>query len=118
MGYVPNEEIPNIISSSDCLCVSSRKETFCIPILEAFASGKPVITTKCGGPNKLVNDKRGIKVEIDDVEEYRKAIKKMKENYTKYDSKELRKFVLDNYDKEVVCNKIIEICKKVIQNKE
>lgn len=115
LGYIPNENIPNIISKSDCLCVSSRKETFCIPILEAFASGKPVITTTCGGPNKLVNEKRGIKVEIDDVEGYRTAIKKMKKSHEKYDSEQLRKFVYDNYDKEVVCKKIINICKKVIQ---
>lgn len=118
MGYIDNNEIPKIISSSDVLCVSSRKETFCIPILEAFASGKPVITTLCGGPNKLVNNSRGIKVNVDDVEAYRNAIKNIKNNYDKYDSKELKKYVYDNFDKDVVCKKIIKICKKVIQENE
>lgn len=114
MGYISNNEIPKIISSSDALCVSSRKETFCIPIVEAFASGKPVISTKCGGPNKLVNKNRGIKVSIDDVEEYRKAIINMKKNHENYDSKELKKYAYDNFDKEVICKKIIKICEKVI----
>ena len=31
------------------------------------------------------------------------------------DSKELKKYVYDNFDKDVVCKKIIKICKKVIQ---
>ncbi len=118
LGFIPNDQLPDIISKSDCLCVSSRKETFCIPILEAYASGKPVIATTCGGPDKLVNEKRGILVPVDDVEKYREAIKEMKKNYKKYDSEQLRKYVYDNYDKEVVCKKIIDICKKVIQNYE
>lgn len=115
MGYVNNNEIPKLISESDVLCVSSRKETFCIPILEAFASGKPVISTKCGGPNKLINNDRGVKVSIDDVEEYRKAIINMKKNYKNYNSEEIKEYAYNNFDKEIICNKIINICKKVIQ---
>jgi len=118
MGYINNNEIPKIMSSSDVLCVSSRKETFCIPILEAFASGKPVISTKCGGPNKLINKNRGIKVSIDDVEEYRRAIIQMKKNYKNYNSEELKEYAYNNFDKEVICKKIIKICKKVIQGNE
>ena len=113
LGFIDNNKIQNIIASSDALCVSSRIETFCIPIIEAFATGIPVITTKCGGPNDLVNDERGIKVEIDDVEGYRKAIINLKKNYTKYDSNKLKEYAYQ-YDKKVICNKIIDICKKVI----
>lgn len=118
VGFVPNENIPKIISSCDSLCVSSRMETFCIPIIEAFAAGKPVITTECGGPNKLVNKKRGIKVPVDDVESYRIAIKKMKDTFMEYDTFELKKYAHDNFDKKVVCKKIINTCKKVIQENE
>lgn len=113
LGYVNNNNIPDIIASSDTLCVSSRVETFCIPIIESFSCGVPVITTKCGGPDILVNDDRGIKVEVDNVEEYKKAIIEMKKNHNNYDSNKLKEYAYQ-FDKEVVCNKIIDICKKVI----
>ena len=114
IGYVPNEDIPDYLANSNVLCVSSRIETFGIPIVEAFANGKPVITTECGGPNILVDESRGIKVPIDDVDAYKDAIIKIKKNYKKYDAKDIKKYA-HNYDKEVVCKKIIDQCKKAIE---
>jgi glycosyltransferase involved in cell wall biosynthesis len=113
VGYVPNEEIPNYLARSHVLCVSSRIETFGIPIVEAFANGKPVITTECGGPNILVDESRGIKVPVDDVDSYKEAIINIKKNYKKYNSKDIKKYA-HNYDKEVICKKILDICKKSI----
>ena len=114
VGYVENEEIPNYLASCNVLCISSRIETFGIPIVEAFANGKPVITTECGGPNILVDDDRGIKVPVDDVDAYKDAIIKIKKNYKKYDSSKIKKYA-KNYDKEVVCKRIIDECKKAIK---
>lgn len=114
LGYVDNSEIPNILANSNVLCVSSTFETFCIPIVEALASGIPVITTNCNGPLEIVNKDNGIIVQIGDIEEYAKAIMYMKDNYDKYDSKKLKEYVQNKYDKKQVCKKIINICNDTI----
>lgn len=112
MGYVKNEEIPNILKSSDALCVSSTFETFCIPIVEAFSTGLPVITTNCIGPLEIVNKENSIVTPINDIEKYADAIIKMYKQYDKYNHQDIRNYALDNYDKRKVCKKIIEILEK------
>lgn len=114
-GYVPNDKLPCLISKSNVVCVSSRSETFGIPIVEGFSAGIPAISTDCGGPTEIINDKTGIIVPVDNPEEYAKAIINMKKNYSKYDGNYIRQYAYENYDKEVVCKKMIEVFKDVIR---
>jgi glycosyltransferase involved in cell wall biosynthesis len=52
----------------DLLVVSSRAETFGLAALEALACGKPVVATRCGGPEDLVvDDTLGRLVPVGDV---------------------------------------------------
>ena len=113
LGYVDNDKLPDILSKANALCVSSTFETFCIPIVEAFASGIPVITTDCDGPLEIVNEYNSIVTPINDVEKYAEAIVKMMKNYDKYDGKKIRKYALRKYDKSVIANQILNVCKEV-----
>ena len=49
-------DIPDILSQIDLLVVSSRVESFSIAVIEAMAAGKPVLSTRCGGPEELIVD--------------------------------------------------------------
>lgn len=113
VGYVENSKLPGILSTCNVLCVSSTFETFCIPIIEAFASGLPVITTDCVGPLEIVDKDNSIVTPINDVDKYAESILKMIKNYNKYDSKKIRNSALKKYDKAVVCKEIIDICNKL-----
>jgi glycosyltransferase involved in cell wall biosynthesis len=42
----------------DFLVVSSLSETFCLVVIEALSCGRPVLTTRCGGPEETVLDRR------------------------------------------------------------
>ena len=115
IGYINNNKLPNVLNEANVLCVSSTFETFCIPIIEAFASGIPVITTNCDGPLEIVDKTNSIIVPINNIKEYADAIIKMKKNYKKYDSKEIKKYVFNKYDKSIICKEIINICKSTIE---
>jgi glycosyltransferase involved in cell wall biosynthesis len=73
-GHVPEEELPAFYCGAKCLVYASLYEGFGLPILEAFASGTPVVTSSissmpevAGSAAVLVNPKsidsivRGIK---------------------------------------------------------
>ena len=51
----PNGELINLYKSTDTVVVPSRNEPFGIVVLEAWASGKPVVATQNGGPRDFVS---------------------------------------------------------------
>lgn len=62
-------DIPTLLSRSDALVLPSAWEGFPMVILEAFASGRPVIATSVGGIPEIVKDHvNGILVPAGDIE--------------------------------------------------
>jgi len=49
-------DVPQILRSVDLLVLPSVNEAFPLVILEAMASGKPVVATRCGGTAESVDD--------------------------------------------------------------
>jgi glycosyltransferase involved in cell wall biosynthesis len=54
LGSVSGAPLVELFKSADCVCVPSRNEPFGIVVLEAWASGKPVVATTSGGPREFV----------------------------------------------------------------
>ncbi len=73
LGYVPHNEISNYYSTSDVFVLPSRNEGMSNTVLEAMASGLPVITTDTGGTRELI-DGNGIIVPIEDSDVISEAV--------------------------------------------
>jgi glycosyltransferase involved in cell wall biosynthesis len=54
LGFQTNGALADLYKSCDVVCVPSRNEPFGIVILEAWSAGKPVVSTKNGGPEEFV----------------------------------------------------------------
>ena len=69
-GYVDN--VKEMLRDSDIFIAHSENEALGIAILEAMASGLPVITTDSGGTSEIVNEREqtGILVDYGDVQGY------------------------------------------------
>ncbi|HUI58002.1 MAG TPA: glycosyltransferase family 4 protein [Bryobacteraceae bacterium] len=63
LGFQTNGALADLYKSCDVVCVPSRNEPFGIVILEAWSAGKPVVSTKNGGPEEFVwHSVNGLKV--------------------------------------------------------
>jgi len=63
LGHRGGDELVRLFAISDTVCVPSRNEPFGIVVLEAWAAGKPVVVTQCGGPNEFVwHEVNGLKI--------------------------------------------------------
>lgn len=54
LGSRSGKDVTDAFKACDVVCVPSRNEPFGIVILEAWAAGKPVVSTKRGGPAEFV----------------------------------------------------------------
>jgi L-malate glycosyltransferase len=96
-GAVSPDQINLFYSEISLFVLPSRYETFGIVLIEAMATGIPVIATRCGGPEDIVNDRNGILTGIDDPFLLKTAIINVHSNYTKYNAAEIRNYVIDNF---------------------
>lgn len=53
LGAVPQEELPALMGHADVVAYVSLYETFGHPVLEAFAFGRPLVTSDVGGTAEL-----------------------------------------------------------------
>ncbi len=114
-GYCPNNEIIDFMGTCDFLILNSRHETFSVVVAESLACGKPVIATKCGGPENMVNGQTGLLVPVDDVESLNKAIVKMINTHQDYNSELLKQSVMHRYDPDIVVKQICDIFTHVLE---
>ena len=57
------------------LCYHSTTDTLGQVVMEAMASGLPVIVTNKGGPKEFINEKIGYVLDINDKKSWKKTIK-------------------------------------------
>ncbi len=63
LGKLRHEQIPKWMAASDMLCLSSRREGCPNVVLEALASGRPVVAARVGGVPEILDDKSGVIVD-------------------------------------------------------
>lgn len=63
IGMLSRAEVKRQMQQCDAFVLSSLHETFGLVLAEAMACGKPVIATRCGGPEFVVTPETGILVE-------------------------------------------------------
>lgn len=89
VGYKNRDEVAKLMAESNCLVVSSRVETFGVVILEALASGIPAVSTRCGGPDSIVNSSNGLLVDLGDVDQMTSAMDEIRSRYQDFDPESL-----------------------------
>jgi glycosyltransferase involved in cell wall biosynthesis len=114
-GHKNHKDVADLLSRSCFLVMFSNYETQCCAILEAFACGLPVITTRSGGMTELLDPSRGILVEVGDEKGLANAMDKMLDTYTEYDPPSIRKFVEDGFTPPFIGHQFSELYKSIDQ---
>ena len=71
-GY--RADVLDILSECDIFVICTKHETLCISLLEAAATGLPMVATNVGGIPEIVDENCGILVENENSDEFAKAL--------------------------------------------
>ena len=90
LGAISHHHMPDIYASCDAFVLPSRSETFGVSLIEALACGRPIIATRCGGPQDIVHDGIGILVPLNDVQSLAQGMLEMVNSCSKYTPEGIR----------------------------
>lgn len=112
LGYVPDETLPKLYDMADIFVLpSTTAEAFGIVVLEAMASGVPVIATDVGGIPEIVrSSESGLLVPPGNEFELREAIERLLQNeeLREFYGKNGRRAVEEHYSWDVVGRQVVE----------
>ena len=101
---------------------ASLYETFGLTIVEGFLRGNPVLSTRSGGPNELINETNGLLCNVNDLEDLTKTLKKIFEIYRHFDFTKIQEDAIKKFSPDTLISNLVELYaltskpKELIQN--
>lgn len=114
LGALTHSEVYEQMQKSHTLVHTSRLETFGVVIIEALASGLPVICTRCGGAEDILTNYGCTSIGVDNITELVAAMRQAQEEYTRYDFLKISQEAINRFGESVVTGQINEVYKSVV----
>jgi teichuronic acid biosynthesis glycosyltransferase TuaC len=114
VGKKTPSELVSYMQESVTLVLPSRAESFGMVLVEALACGTPVVATRCGGPEEIVNEQVGVLVPPEDPEALARGIEHVLEHGADYDPTRLRAHALENFGLDSVGRRLEDLYQKAL----
>jgi len=116
LGALERKQVRNEVANADAFVLSSEYETFGVVVIEALALGKPVVATRCGGPESIVIPEVGYLVEKNSVESLAQGMIELYKNKDRYSAENIRKYCRCHFSETAVVDKLTHIYSNVLDN--
>lgn len=115
-GEIELKKVAEILKNADFLLLYSQFETQSVVMIEAFASGVPVLASNVGGIPEYMSKERGILVPPNSKEELEKGLIQMLSNIKNYDPKKLREYAINNFSIERIQKQFLSFYNQIQSN--
>lgn len=109
LGGLNREQVRERMQKCDVFVLSSLHETFGVVVGEAMACGKPVISTRCGGPEFFVNETNGVLVDVANPQALAGAMEDFLLHRLSFDPQTVRASVVDRFSPEAFVRNITAV---------
>jgi glycosyltransferase involved in cell wall biosynthesis/GT2 family glycosyltransferase len=113
-GRKSPDEVRAILGDSAFTVVSSTHETFSVVAAESLMVGRPVLSTRCGGPEEFIAPQVGELIEAGSVSALVEGLDRMLDRFGDYDPQELHDFAVARFAPEVVAGRILDVYREVL----
>lgn len=114
LGRLGRSALCDEMRAADAFVVSSRSESFSIVLIEALATGLPVVATRCGGPETIIDEEVGVLVDAEDTAALAAGLRRVRER--SWDSRRLRAHVVQKYSRAIVIPQVIAVYERARQS--
>jgi glycosyltransferase involved in cell wall biosynthesis len=114
LGSLDRNQVKDEFINSDAFVLSSDVETFGVVVIESLAIGRPVIATKCGGPEFILNSNNGILVKANNSQELFDAMRSMIDCFSSYNLEEISADCIHKYGPKAIGKILVEIYLKAL----
>lgn len=116
LGYLTQEQVVESYQNCDCFVLPSHHESFGIVCAQAIACGKPVIATRCGGPEYIVTPENGLLVEVANPGEMAKVLYQMFKSKNEYEVNRIREQFMTRFSRPVVVDALEVVYRKALHS--
>lgn len=117
LGAVSRDQAPILFRDCHIFVLPSRHETFGVVYAEAIACGKPIIATRCGGPESIVNEENGQLVDVADVTGLAHAMHSMANDWHNYKPDRIRVSFEQRFSRQAVVKQLLGLYQQVLRGK-
>ncbi len=112
-GLKENEALVELLRHADLMIMFSNYENLPVVILESYACGVPVISTRVGGIHEHLNRDLGVLTEPQNEDEFLFALDEALDHLDRYDKPGIRKYAVDHFSNRVIGESLYEVYKSV-----
>jgi teichuronic acid biosynthesis glycosyltransferase TuaC len=113
-GKQSHPELAGLMQQSAALVLPSRSESLGMVLVEALACGTPVVATRCGGPEEILNERVGVLAPREDPEALAGAIESVLSRRMSYDAAGLRAYALEKFGAEQVGRRLMRVYEEAL----
>jgi glycosyltransferase involved in cell wall biosynthesis len=115
LGALSREQVRDLIRRSHAVVSSSDVETFGVTLIEAMACGKPVISTRSGGPELFVTASNGLLVPKGDPAALADALAQLVRDYARFDQAAIRADTVARFSEAAFIEQTEQIYQELVQ---
>lgn len=116
--FCPPDQVARVMASADLLVHAGDQETFGLVILEAMASGTPVVAVRAGAFGEIVNDQCGRLCQPNDARAMALAVREAFEAGARKLGAQARRHVEQHYSWDNVVNGLLEHYQAVLGHQQ
>lgn len=117
LGALRPEQVPEVMSRSHAFVLASREESFGVVLVEALASGRPVLATRCGGPEAIVEPGDGLLVAPDDARALCGGLRALSADAGSYDAGDLHRRAELRFGRQAFTRRLLDVYDRVIEGR-
>jgi glycosyltransferase involved in cell wall biosynthesis len=116
-GLKSRPEVAEFMRRASFLVVASVRETFSMVAAEALASGLPVLSTRCGGPEDFVTPEVGLLVPAEDPEALRAGLEDMLDRFESFQPERLAAYAAARFNRDRIGEELDAIYRECLRDR-